>query len=944
MTTQLIFTATPKGISASGGFVVSAYVSIRYNQNGTLGQLGLNNWPTVVAGLSPTVTFSSGTWSNTLPGTIVTPAQLGALTPAQLWSALLPSTTPVAAFAFEDKTQMTLHSFGVQTVAQNVRSLYANSALPTTFQTVQTPMLKLASTASVGSQFAKAAAPCTPGGTDTTRLGNLTTMAAMPNVETPLGTHLARAALFYNRGQTSVAVPSPPTNPPPDFHQILAMFGDHPAVLRMLGIVVDVSVPMPAFPAGTGMFGVQVNLGFTPPDGTPPIAPTTMCTYSGGVFAAAPATLPSGINPPFADGQLRLDDNTTYWVETLDVDAAALHSLQYGDVHGTDPTPPNPPALRSTGFTIAHTGREQAMANRLQRSTALSTSFAAGQSAILYADDLVRGWRVDVIRNSGSSTTINSLCRRTGSLTFNGTTVLPLPATDDACEGFVKGGTATTPDPSSPRFCVHEAVFGWDGWSLVAQRPGNTISHDSTATDPTQMQPVTPANNASPSTFPLVGQSNIVAAPGTLPLLRYGQTYQFRARTVDLAGNSVLPLATDTRHLSAPVTYARFEPVPPPAIVLRNPTIEGEHVERLVVRSGSAVVTQSMRHIAPPKTSLRMAETHGMLDPLLTSGPGSSGPVDAGAPLAPAQIDAAYQVALKESGTFLDAQVYDTSQNPSALVPTACCIVTPDPAGGAPTVTPQSPSFVRGSGLSPGQYVHLEHGSHPRLAVLARSDGDGICADRPGVGRRDRALRGRLAGGAANPAVLAKRHDGGGYVPERRGDGHRASRTDPRALVFFDAARGAARAARALERHECGRGDDGGRRGRRRGRRGRRHADGGKRRPGGRAHADAGAVDRLRQRRSAARLGTVCEQPRRPAHGRSDVCDVCRHGRRQRQRHGARRRGGHMDGERRVGGLRHDRHPPRSPHGAERPVHRHQHCLSDGHGRTQLHRGQARAG
>ncbi|MEZ5089166.1 MAG: hypothetical protein R2719_05230 [Micropruina sp.] len=78
---------------------------------------------------------------------------------------------------------------------------------------------------------------------------------------------------------------------------------------------------------------------------------------------------------------------------------------------------------------------------------------------------------------------------------------------------------------------VHEAVFGWDGWSLSAARPALPVVHEGgeekVVTDP---QPPD-----DPSTPVLIERR---AAPGTLPRLRFGRRYSFRAWAVDLAGNS----------------------------------------------------------------------------------------------------------------------------------------------------------------------------------------------------------------------------------------------------------------------------------------------------------------------------------------------------------------------------------------------------------------------
>jgi len=118
-------------------------------------------------------------------------------------------------------------------------------------------------------------------------------------------------------------------------------------------------------------------------------------------------------------------------------------------------------------------------------------------------------------------------------------------------------------------------------------------------------------------------QTSFTAQKGSLPRLRFGALYQFRARAVDLAGNSFAPDAVldEIYNLpQQPTPYLRYEPIAAPAIVLRqllDPILTpGESGNRIVIRSNfnSHIAALSERHIAPPKTTIEMAETHGMLD------------------------------------------------------------------------------------------------------------------------------------------------------------------------------------------------------------------------------------------------------------------------------------------------------------------------------------------
>src|SRR5262249_50614172 len=148
------------------------------------------------------------------------------------------------------------------------------------------------------------------------------------------------------------------------------------------------------------------------------------------------------------------------------------------------------------------------------------------------------------------------------------------------------------------------------------------------------------ASNEPAPDVPVGLQVNFAPTPGSLPRLRFGHSYRLRVRTVDLAGNSEPPPppgSTDDSHATDLITYTRFDPVDVPVVVLRDVLTEGESLEQMVIRSNydqtcdvyinsapvqtavqgkpyKAYKTVNDRHLAPPKTSQLMAETHGKFD------------------------------------------------------------------------------------------------------------------------------------------------------------------------------------------------------------------------------------------------------------------------------------------------------------------------------------------
>jgi len=149
--------------------------------------------------------------------------------------------------------------------------------------------------------------------------------------------------------------------------------------------------------------------------------------------------------------------------------------------------------------------------------------------------------------------------------------------------------------------------------------------------------------------------------------------------------------------------YTRYEPVVSPTLVLRRAVTEGESVEHMVIRSDPfgptpvddpatwAATNTGMnpyaatceRHVAPPKVAFALAEYHGMFDALFTN------------------AQRAWAVASKESGTFLDPSVVDSSASSVGANYTQ-----PGRAVVSPS-TPVDPTFVpnRGDGLPTGAYV-----------------------------------------------------------------------------------------------------------------------------------------------------------------------------------------------------------------------------------------------
>ena len=315
--------------------------------------------------------------------------------------------------------------------------------------------------------------------------------------------------------------------PTPDFHERAGLLGDLSPLLRQLGLVIDLRVEDVTLLAAAAWIQADLRIRGAQPD--QPVQPRTSCQVVGQTFTVRSST------DDYDLGMLRLGDESRFVVLDLDPDATALKLEQYarqvprlaaaagnGDTVSTAPS-----TLRATGFWGGP--REP------RRPTARSPRRGCGEGRgaarrHLRASATGRGHpRVRLEVWDDVSQTWYSLHRRLLSVDITGAGRV-LDAKPDI--GFLQGAALTSSDSAAngPKY-AHEVLAGWDGWSLSAPRPGKVVVHvngdeqvlDKPPPDPAPVNPVA---------------SRTVVAPVSLPRLRYGRRYAFRAYAVDLAGNS----------------------------------------------------------------------------------------------------------------------------------------------------------------------------------------------------------------------------------------------------------------------------------------------------------------------------------------------------------------------------------------------------------------------
>jgi hypothetical protein len=464
-----------------------------------------------------------------------------------------------------------------------------------------------------------------------------------------------------------------------DFHQVVGLLLSFPHLARAVGLIVDLTVP--AFAGARSIRLVRAN--GQPPQGEKPVPqPFSRVVATPGSRRFVMADGP-GPAPEVSGGMLAVAGATDYVVTGTDVVGTALQLVaQSAALSGRRAASDDSlPARRDLGITIARRNRPATVVTpSLQRSAQLHQQFGAvgpeSQDLELFADDVTRGFRLDVARNGGP---FRSLMIRQVSTTI-GSRTLPSVVDEGRIEGFT--GVEQADADGIAQLTTGEEFASWDGWSIAVPRPGFKVQ-----TEPGSAVNAVPVP---PTTLPGYGIRNeITTVPGTVERLRFGDTLSFRARSVDLAGGSIDPAAADPTQVLPPFHVLRSQPAASPTVVLRRRYTPGESLHHLVVRSSGGVPDgpSCERHLAPPNAPFALAERHGVFDAAYGNNRGNQG-----------ARDEMLALARREQGSFVDPVVIDRSGAP---IPAAgIAVVNNDPA--AEPVTLPVP---RGQALPNGAYV-----------------------------------------------------------------------------------------------------------------------------------------------------------------------------------------------------------------------------------------------
>ena len=383
--------------------------------------------------------------------------------------------------------------------------------------------------------------------------------------------HLHLARRFYERPESQVkhqVVKDPPDKvtplrpPTAEFHARIAAAGDHPAFLLRLGLVLPLRTD-PSRLRRSRWLAAVVRTRVD--DGACRSPRLAVQALRDDAFVSTPNPDDPAI---WADGALTLGDSAIFDVVDVDPDGSAIKAERFLTTlprlaraqRQSMPADAATPALRASGLTLTRRQQAGRAVTQLERQEgyqgALETAAPPQDLPMLHTQDVTRGVRVEVW--DSVSKVWHSLHSRRSTLLVDGEKVY----TDDLNDGFIQGTSASeTRGVPDSAVHVHEAMFGWEGWSLSAPRPGKRVrpvlsdapNGGSRITETPEPTPTTLQGGEEPPPHPFVFTHRF--AEGTLPRLRFGRDYSFRAWAVDLAGgvraHHVGPRAPDLDAIAA---------------------------------------------------------------------------------------------------------------------------------------------------------------------------------------------------------------------------------------------------------------------------------------------------------------------------------------------------------------------------------------------------------
>jgi len=404
-----------------------------------------------------------------------------------------------------------------------------------------------------------------------------------------------------------------------DFHRIVSAIGQHPALMRLAGLVVPLMVPARGVTPGAKKIRIEVKWPGGDVKALPDSFATTHATVTANSFEATPKTA-------ILRGGWLLARSAGFDLVQLDVDGAGLsiknfatqlpriRDERFDDEGGTDEVnTTGTPRLRTAGIQFAQARRDRVIRSMFATAGDFNDKLEVDAKLEFHAEDLIRGWRVDILDEKRGKW--RSLMRFDGQYTLRNTGQT-IETRDE--EAIARLGMTATADDNAPAALkkvlkASEALFGWAGWSLAAPLPGKVIMPDDVSHEV--------APNTAPEGMPL--DTSFAVHKGSLPSLRFANHYRVRLRSADLAGfgPQYTPAGMQTAGIeSEKLFFGRYEPVETPVLTVINgdpAPSDGESMLRAALRSMDDRARETpvvRRNVHPARVAARFAETHGVLD------------------------------------------------------------------------------------------------------------------------------------------------------------------------------------------------------------------------------------------------------------------------------------------------------------------------------------------
>jgi hypothetical protein len=588
---HLVVTPLPNGRNGNIGFL-SVHLSPRLRQDGVLSDYpDFGDWGQFVTA-APALQFQ------VLVNGVVRPA--GAVTVVSppvnrdVWRAVFgrpANTIPVKKYAFRDRRTSVLHSIDSATLTARALELAATIA-------------------ALGAGQA--------------------TRAQVEQASADLRALLPAASDFYGKIGDGADPPAPST----EFHDQLGLLGAHPYLLRVLGLVYDLEVTLPA-----NATEVSVRTNWVTKAADPAVRDEIPMRVS--VDQAFVAVVQQ---PEYRSGAWLRLGGAKYQVAQLDQINATAQLGHLDDELEAAATPGSVvevPALLESGLSIIHRGLDEVLVGRFARQRLIEDGIddyirnRVARPPVLLAEDITTGYRYDVDDLSRPGfRSLNDRQAPNGYVFPRKPQLVVAPPADEGWESialFTDGAERHVPASTTVRYPreghpdvikaeerdvtswrVDDHVVTWAGWSLATPRVGNSTTGDGAVRqrEPNALAPGSP-------TQVVVDYAHV---NGTLPKLRYGHTYSFRARTVDLSGNGpALGAVAPAEGVSPQIRFGRLAPLSPPQIVRRESRLDpgvGDLPHVLVIRSEltdtNPQIAPTDRLLFPPRISQGRLERHDL--------------------------------------------------------------------------------------------------------------------------------------------------------------------------------------------------------------------------------------------------------------------------------------------------------------------------------------------